>query len=256
MKSLPLFLLLAALLAPPAASAQGKTFTRPAYVPPSARGAAAKPAAPAAQEPPTEAPAAAVEEPPRFVTNAFGDLVKVKDYSQYRPPYGTDEALKARIARPHFDAVPRHPLQVRNEKDWQKVLTLQNETGACILLRFVQTQDAPEKSGTVTSAERGRVKWFESKYGTAKLWQEAVKRFIQADIVLPGNDFAKAFEQKIRRGDKTLFYVMRPNDSHPFAVGVFSYDATVRKMELRPLEDCLSRLKQVATPAYGEIRVK
>lgn len=250
MKSFPA-LLLAACLLPAAAFAQARTFTRPAYVPPSARGAAAKPPAPA-----DEPPAAPAEEAPRFVTNAFGDLVKVKDDSQYRPPYGTSEALKALIASPRFDAVPRHPLQVKNEKTWQEILTLQNQTGACILLRFVQTQDAPDKSGTVSSAERGRVKWFESKHGAAKLWQEAAKRFIQADVVLPGNDFAKAFEQKIRQGEKTLFYVLRPNDSHPFSVGVFSYDAGARKMELRPLEDCLSRLKQVATPAYGDIRVK
>jgi hypothetical protein len=247
---LPL-LLAACLLPSPAAFAQARTFTRPAYVPPSARGAAAKPA-----EPAPEAPAPAAEEPPRFVTNAFGDLVKVKDYSQYRPPYGTSEELKALIASPRFDLVPRHPEQVKNEKEWQKILTLQNETGACILLRFVQTQDSADKNGTVSAAERGRVKWFASKHGAAKLWQEAVQKFIQVDIVLPGNDFAKGLDQKIRQGEKTLFFVLRPNDSHPFSVGVFSYDQAARKMELRPLEDCLARLKQVATPAYSGIRTK
>jgi hypothetical protein len=251
-KSLPFLLLAACLLPSPAAFAQGKTFTRPAYVPPSARGAAAKPAAPA--EPAESAPAA--EEPPRFVTNAFGDLVKVKDYSQYRPPYGTSEELKALIFSPKFDLLPRHPVQLKNEKTWQEILTLQNETGACILLRFVQTQDAPERNGTISSAERGRVKWFASKHGSAKLWQAATQRFIQVDVMLPGNDFTKDFEQRIRKGDKTLFFVLRPGEGHPFPVGVFDYEPATKKMTLKPLEEDLERLKQVATPPYSDIRTK
>jgi len=252
---------LALLLAASSAFAQGKTFTRPSYVPPSARTAtratAPSRAAPAAAEP--AAPAAATnapEEPPRFVTNAFGDLVEVKDYSKYRVPYGTSEHLKALIASPRFDLVSRHVEQVKDEDDWQEVLTQQKETGACILLRFVQTQDAPDRSGTVSSAERGRVKWFASKHGASKLWQEATRRFIQVDVMLPGKEFVERFEQRVRQGNKTLFFVFRPNDSHPFPVGVFSYDPAVHKMELKPLEECLQRLKDVATPAYGDIRTK
>jgi len=238
--------LLALPLAAPAQSPyQRPTLQRPALpsrVQPS-RPAPAAPAAPAA-DPVPAAPA------PSLTTNAFGDVLTNRPYGEYRIPYGTPPEQRALIESPRFDLLPRKPIALKKTENWPEILELQRKTGACILLHFVQTSQSKDASGDTNTSEKGRAAWFAKRTAVQRDWQKAVALYLQVEVTLPGNRDIQEFASKMRQGYNGLYYVLRPGESRASNLKVFDYDSRLHNLDLLPVEECLSNLRTLSTPAY------
>ena len=252
----PRLLAAALLLALPAAVPAQTSFQRPTLRRPAlpSRAQPVRPASPAASHAaPDPAPAAPPAPAPTLTTNAFGDVLTNRPYGEYRFPYGTTPEQRALIESPRFDLLPRKPLVLKKSEDWKKILDLQMQTGACILLRFEQTSQSKDPSGNYSNSEKGRASWFAKRTAVQRDWQKAAALFLQVDVVLPGNRDIQEFAAKMRQGYNGLYYVLRPGESRTAYLKVFDYDPRTKELELLPLEDCLANLRAASTPAYKSL---
>lgn len=212
--------------------------------------------APAAQTPATPAVSAA-----QSPTNPFG---------QVNVYYATDEEGKNRFgqqvntanlsgglgelaANPLFEQLPRKPIPFRRATDWDEIAALQEKTGACILIHFIQTGMSQNTAGVMDSSEKGRTSWFEKKTAIQRRWRNALTHYIQVSVTLPGNRDVQAFAQKIRKEQKNLFYVLKPGDNRPQLVRVFEYDSIHRELKLLEIDACIQNLRNASTPAYATV---
>lgn len=213
--------------------------------------AAPKPAAAAgwdADEPATpkedfqfKEPAAAENDPATNTTICSADSVP----SDAGPPPtdvppGTPDAEKALIEKPKLDDIPAK--WFKNAKDYEEMLEIQQQTGACILLYF--------KNPTIPN-QKGLCSWFERTITTDSKWRKVMKYYLKLQVTMPGNNAARDLAAKFNVRGTPAIFVLKPR-SVPNRVMVFEFKEGQRP-EPYDIDTVLDYLRTRSTVAYQSL---
>ena len=200
--------------------------------------APAEPEAPAV--PPAATSTADASSAPTGTVSATGPSSYGGDSYSYDSPYprGATEEEKALIDSPNFDLVPSK--WFNHFKDHEKVLELQKQSGACMLVYFKNLNVGDEK---------GLCGWFEKEIANSPEWRKAMKYYLKIEIpVAGGNDVLEELVARYRVNKTPAVFVAKPGSTRFQRILLFEKPAT----GLKPLEPSVvvDAVKAASTPAY------
>lgn len=197
---------------------------------------------PAHSQPMVTQPPAAADEP-EFRTPAATDAAAAQPAAPapdaYAPP-GTPPEEQARIDQPLFELVPNK--WFNSAKDFEKLLELQKESGACMLVYF---------NNQIDSSQKGLCNWFEKKVTTDMSWRKAMKFYIQFQVILPGKKDAQALVEKFRVNKTPALFVVKPFSTFYTRIQVFEFPVGDRPIPIEA-DVVLESIKAASTPAYKD----
>lgn len=164
-----------------------------------------------------------------------------------RPPaasrYGVaaDPALEALIAAPLFEGLPTKVS--KDPRDYDKLIDLQKETGACLFLYF--------KNPFVTS-ESGLCGWYEKKVAGDMAWRKAMRYYLQMEITLPGKKDAQELAATYRVTKTPALLIVQPGSTFPGRFWPFVKNPG-EGMKLKEMDEIIAELKAASTPAYADL---
>ncbi|MDY0145917.1 MAG: hypothetical protein RBS84_08040 [Kiritimatiellia bacterium] len=221
-------------------------FERPsaAELPNASAPAPTEPAAPAAFS--SDSPAQPASESPAWTPRgtmptepaAFGDS---------RPPaaspYGAaaDPALQALIAAPKFEDLPTKTF--KDPRDYDKLMEIQKETGACLFLYF---------KNPFVSSESGLCGWYEKHVAGDMSFRKAMRYYLQLEIILPGKKDAQELAAKYKVTKTPALLIIKPDSSFPGRFWPFVKNPG-EGMKLEEMPAILEMLKAASTPAYANL---
>ncbi|NLB64990.1 MAG: hypothetical protein GX803_00765 [Lentisphaerae bacterium] len=211
--------------ATPAAPPETPSAPAPAEptAPPVATAPFAQPSAPAPDAPPSSA---AIDRPAAF--------------APFPGAHSVSPEYKALIDNPKFDDVPKKVF--KDYRDYDTVMQLQKETGACVLLYFQNPFEADEK---------GLCAWYEKRIATTMPWRKLMRNYIQLEITVTGRKEIKELVEKYRANKTPGIFIIQPGSDRGIRIWPF-YKDYANQMRLKELDDVLKELKEASTPAYAQ----
>lgn len=251
----PIAILLVATLLPNPVAAQRVDFQRQRFDRSRfERPSAADPDAPAPAPPEPSAPASFSSDtapPPAAESSSWspGGAMSTEPpaSADSRPPaasrYGVaaDPALEALIAAPLFEGLPTKVS--KDPRDYDKLMALQKETGACLFLYF--------KNPFVTS-ESGLCGWYEKHVAGDMTWRKAMRYYLQMEITLPGKKDAQELAATYRVTKTPALLIVQPGSTFPGRFWPFVKNPG-EGMKLKEMDEILAELKAASTPAYADL---
>lgn len=252
--TLIVLLLVAPLLPNPAVAQridfQRQKFDRSRFERPSA----ADPDAPAPAPPEPSAPASFSSDtapPPAAESSSWspGGAMSTEPpvSADSRPPaasrYGgtTDPALAALIAAPKLENLPTKAS--KDPRDYDKLIELQKETGACLFLYF---------KNPFVSGESGLCGWYEKKVAGDMAWRKAMRYYLQMEITLPGKKDAQELAATYRVTKTPALLIIQPGSTFPGRFWPFVKNPG-EGMKLKEMDEIIAELKAASTPAYADL---
>lgn len=213
----------------------------PAYESARPRGMVTEP--PAANEPEFKFPDSTTTPPTTNPTSSpspsswgFSTTSESGDYT----PAGATPEEQAAINEPRFELIPGK--WQTDPRDFEKLLDLQKESGACMLVYF---------NNQIDSSQKGLCNWFEKKVTTDMSWRKAMKFYIQFQVILPGKKDAQALVEKFRVNKTPALFVVKPFSTFYTRIQVFEFPVGDRPIPIEA-DVVLESIKAASTPAYKD----